>query len=388
MSDDRLAEVRLDGVTVLFAHPSGELYGSDRVLIESVQGVLGAGGRAVVALPVGGPLVDVLTAIGGEVRLLETPVLRKSMLSPAGLFGLVRSLGPGFRAGRALVKELGPDLVYVNTVTIPLWIAVGFLSRRPVLSHIHEAEGSASRAVNFALNLPLLLASRVIANSSYSVAVLSRVFPRLASRTQVVYNGVAGPAAPSASRLTLDGGLRILYVGRLSDRKGVDVAISALGILRERGSEASLEIVGAVFPGYEWYEQQLRGQINELGLAEWVQLRGFESDIWPRVAHSDVVVVPSRYDEPFGNTAVEAVLAARAVVVSDTSGLREAARGYRSSRTVRPGDPVALADSLEGIVEAWAIVREDASADRLSALERHSPDLYRQRIAHVTLELL
>ncbi len=41
----------LDGLTVLFAHPMAELYGSDRVLLESVIGVVQSGGRAVVVLP-------------------------------------------------------------------------------------------------------------------------------------------------------------------------------------------------------------------------------------------------------------------------------------------------------------------------------------------------
>ncbi|MEF2977733.1 glycosyltransferase [Subtercola sp. YIM 133946] len=377
----------LDGTTVLFAHPSGELYGSDRVLIESVAAVLQAGGRAFVALPVSGPLADVLSDIGADVVLCETPVLRKSMLRPAGLFRLVKALGSGFRAERALVKKVRPDVIYVNTVTIPLWIAVGFVMRRPVLSHIHEAEGSASRAVNFALNLPLLFASRVIANSRYSVAVLARTFPRLAQRTQVVYNGVVGPVSPSVARPTLDDGLRILYVGRLSDRKGVDVAIAALGLLRARGQRASLEIVGAVFTGYEWYEEQLRRQIAELELTDSVRMRGFEADIWPRVEQCDVVVVPSRFDEPFGNTAVEAVLAARAVIVSNTSGLREAAGGYQSSRAVRPGDPAALADGLEEIAKAWPDVRRDAESDRLVAMRRHSPETYRVTVALVMHQL-
>ena len=50
----------LDGLTVLFAHPMAELYGSDRVLLESVLGVLETGGRAVVVLPESGPLEQVL----------------------------------------------------------------------------------------------------------------------------------------------------------------------------------------------------------------------------------------------------------------------------------------------------------------------------------------
>jgi glycosyltransferase involved in cell wall biosynthesis len=378
----------LRGRTILVAHPSAELYGSDRVLLESVAGLVAAGARAVVTLPSAGPLVDALTAVGATVHHAPTPVLRKAMLRPRGFASLVGQSARGLTAGIRLVRRTRPDAVYVNTVTIPLWILVGRLTGRPVLAHVHEAEGSASRAVGTALALPLLLATRVVANSRYSVEVLGRALPRVARRAVVVHNGVPGPADPAPAREHLAGGLRVLYVGRLSDRKGVDVAVEAIVELRDRGARATLDIVGAVFPGYEWYEEQLRTMIRVLDLDELVTLHGFHADVTPFLAAADACVVPSRVDEPFGNTAVEALLAARPVVVSDTSGLREAAGGYESARLVPPSDPAALADALHDIAADWDAYRARAARDRFRAEHRHGPALYRQRIARSVGEML
>jgi glycosyltransferase involved in cell wall biosynthesis len=378
-ADDDGADLR--GRTILVAHPSAELYGSDRVLLESVAGLVSAGARTVVTLPSDGPLVDALVGVGAVVHHAPTPVLRKSMLRPRGFAALVGQSVRGLSAGLGLVRRTRPDAVYVNTVTIPLWILVARLTGRPVLCHVHEAEGSASRTVGTALALPLALATSVVANSRYSVDVLGRALPRVARRTEVVYNGVPGPVEVAPARPALDGGLRVLYVGRLSDRKGVDVAVEALVELRDRGVPATLDIVGAVFPGYEAYEEQLRTTIRVLDLEHLVTMHGFHADVTPHLAAADACVVPSRVDEPFGNTAVEALLAARPVVVSDTSGLREAAGGYESARLVPPSDPAALADALQDIATDWDAYRARAARDRFRAEHRHGPELYRQRIA-------
>jgi glycosyltransferase involved in cell wall biosynthesis len=88
-------------------------------------------------------------------------------------------------------------------------------------------------------------------------------------------------------------------------------------------------------------------------------------------------------DEPFGNTAVEAVLAARPVVVSATSGLREAAAGYASAQYVTPGDPRALADAVLAVRDRWPEFRDAAVADAGAAARRHSPEGYRGQVAEL-----
>lgn len=103
--------------TVLVAHPVPDLYGSDRVLLESLSAMVEVGHRVVVVLPHDGPLVDALHGRGAEVVFLPAPVLRKSALSPRGFASLVvESLRALPRAHR-LIRSFAVDLVYVNTIT-------------------------------------------------------------------------------------------------------------------------------------------------------------------------------------------------------------------------------------------------------------------------------
>jgi len=112
-----------------------------------------------------------------------------------------------------------------------------------------------------------------------------------------------------------------------------------------------------------------------------VEFLGFRDDIWPELAASDIVLVPSQVDEPFGNTAVEAMLAARPLVVSDTSGLREAAEGYETAEQVRPDDASAWADAVERIVDHWRSIPRAAMCDSVRAGQRHAPTRYRHDVA-------
>lgn len=365
--------------TALLVHPGAEMFGSDRMLLESAIALLDAGARVVVALPSRGLLDGELRAVGAEVVVIPMLVLRKVLLTPRGLPTLFRDTFRGLGAAWRLFSRIRPDVVYVSTIIVPQWPLVARVRGIPAVSHVHEAEASGNRLVNAMLYLPHLASRRVLVNSRFSLETIRRALPALARRSRVVYNGVVSPDAPSFPRDALEGPLRILYVGRLSPRKGPDLIIDAVARLHAAGHEAEITLLGTVFPGYEWFEEQLRAQADSAGVA--VDFAGFHPDIWPFLAHTDVLVVPSRVDEPFGNTAVEGILALRPVIASDSSGLREAAGGYATARLVASDDAVAIAGALKATASDWIPLTDAVHASRTEALRRHAPDIYRKTIS-------
>lgn len=366
---------------VLMAHPGGELYGSDRMFLESVRGMHEAGARVSVALSSAGPLAARLRDSGADTTICRSPVLRKSAMTPRGFLRLLTDTAGGVIDGWHLLSRVNPDRVYVSTLTVPLWIVLARLKGVPVLCHVHEAEASAPAVVRAAIAAPLLLAQRIIANSRFSISVLGRSFRSIADRAVVVHNGVPGPDTRMPARKQLNDELRVAYVGRLSPRKGVDVAVDAVARLTANGVAARLDVIGTVFAGYEWYERELHEQVDRLGLARAVRFHGFVPSVWSLVAANDVVVVPSRRDEPFGNTAVEGLLCGRPVIASGTSGLLEATGGFQAARTVTPGDASALADALEAVVADWPQLREAAWRTIGLVEARHDPAHYRRAVA-------
>ena len=365
--------------TVLLVHPGAELFGSDRMLLESAIGLVESGARVVVALPSSGLLVDELRTAGAEVVILPMLVLRKVLLTPRGLPKLFRDTFRGMGAAWRLIGRLRPDVVYVSTIIIPDWPLIARLRGVRTVSHVHEAEASGNTLVNALLYSPHLASHRTLVNSRFSLDTIRAALPALARRSHVVYNGVASPPHPVSPRPHTEGPLRVLYVGRLSPRKGPDLVIEAASRLHAAGRAVEVTLLGAVFEGYEWFERDLRAQAAEAGIT--VDFAGFHTDIWPFLEKADVLLVPSRVDEPFGNTAVEGVLALRPVIASDSSGLREAAGGYGTAALVAAGDADAIASALTDIDARWDEIVSTVADSRAEALRRHAPSVYRSSIS-------
>jgi glycosyltransferase involved in cell wall biosynthesis len=364
---------------ILAVHPGAEQYGSDRVFAEAVRGMLAAGSDVRVLVPYEGPLADELRGAGADVRVSELLVLRKSLMKPAGWAALVRLAFGDLRRVRRQIAEHRAALVYVSTVTLPLW---SLLARRrsAVALHLHEAETSSGSLVRRVLAFPARAADVIVCNSRFTRDALLHSEPGLAVRTRVVLNPVPAPSLVVPPRAELDGVLRIGYLGRLSPRKGVDLLLQALPALVDAGLDARIDLVGAVFPGYEWYERELQESAARQGISERVRFVGFRSDIAPSLAEIDVLVVPSRLDEGFGNVAVEAVLARRPVIVSARAGLREAIAGVDTAIAVEPDDVPALVGALKQIAASWSEIVAATTDTQTQVAARHSVQVFRDAL--------
>lgn len=366
---------------VLCCHPSAERYGADRIFVESVRAFAEAGWQVTVTLPNDGDLVATLRDAGAEVVFCPTPVLRKAALRPAGLLALLgdtaRAVAPMIR----LLRRVRPDLVYVNTVTVPAWLALAKLLGKRVVAHVHEAEDAVPAPIRTALSVPLLAAHTVLVNSEATAATVTRGVAALRRRIRLLYNGVEGPTVSTAPRAEPRDPARIVLVGRLSPRKGTDVAIEAIGRLSQKRA-VTLDVYGSVFTGYEWFEAQLRQRITDLDLSDVVRLHGFHADVWPAYADADIALVPSRV-EPFGNTAVEAQLAGVPVIVTDVQGLPETVAGGRFGTIVAAEDPGALADAINALLDDWPATRATATEAQTNARTAFAPATYRTRLLEI-----
>lgn len=370
--------------TILIAHPSPDLYGSDRQLLETVVALTEAGHRVKVALPHDGPLGQALVDAGAKVALIPFTVLRKAMLTAGGLAGLAAGAAPETARLRAVIRASGADLLIANTVTMPWWPLAGRAAGVPVLVHVHEAESTQNAVLRAGLNAPLLAASAVVTNSEAARQALLSVQPMLVDRTRVVHNGVPGPSAePEAlRRRTPAQSLRIALVARLSPRKGIDVALEAVALLADHGIDARLRVCGTVFPGYEWYEDELRRRAAAPDLAGHVEFLGYVHPTWPVLEWADVVIVPSRV-EPFGNTAVEAMHMARPLVASRTQGLTEVVKNGVTGVLVEPDSPRALADALGDLAAHPDRAAGLARRARVDAAQRFGVERYRATMSAI-----
>jgi len=257
------------------------------------------------------------------------------------------------------------------------------LMRVPIVVHAREAEPQLPKLLKTVIYAPLFLADVVICNSKSTRQDILEFGPMSRKQLPVVYNGKDWSAfqdgghtrSPSSSA-------RLTVVGRLSPRKGQDIAIRALAELIAEGRATTLTLVGDVFAGYEWYETELRSLATELKVDDCVTFAGFQSDIRPALAETDIAVVPSRI-EPFGTVAAECMAAGVLTIASDCDGLTEIVQRGRNGLIFPSDDPSALARSCIWALDHPEEAKEMTSRAQRDVGERFSLARYEQQVAEI-----
>lgn len=133
----------------------------------------------------------------------------------------------------------------------------------------------------------------------------------------------------------------LLFIGRLVSDKGVDILLEALGLLADEGLAPRLTVAG---DGPE--RPRLAAQAHRLGIAERIEFLGTRTgeELVGFLNRHRILVVPSRYNEPFGIVALEGIACGCLVVGSAGGGLPEAIGPC--GLTFRNGDAVDLARAL------------------------------------------
>lgn len=175
--------------------------------------------------------------------------------------------------------------------------------------------------------------------------------------------------------------LDLLFVGRVIEDKGISDLMEALSLLKKQGFTPELWVVGdhqeqgeSVIPYYEEMAERLgvRKQVHFVGaqnqaqVAEWMQ-------------RSRVLVVPSRWSEPFGIVGLEGLACACQVVASRHGGLVEATGGY--GFYFENHDASSLATSLIQAIQAPPL------EGRWSDIEQHLSKFEMSKIAETYIEL-
>ncbi len=157
----------------------------------------------------------------------------------------------------------------------------------------------------------------------------------------VDYENLSSQKHSNTPQAAFNGQYNILYVGRLSAEKGVDVLISALPMLK---FPFSLHIVGdgPQKLALEQYSKQL-GLSNNITFHGWIP----SEMVVDWYLSSQIFVHPARWPEPFGMTVLDAMTLGIPVVAADSGGPPWTLQG--TGLTFKPDDSQDLAEKINQI---------------------------------------
>lgn len=283
----------------------------------------------------------------------------------------VDAIADALRRVSVLKRALAPDLVHLNTLgpSVLFHLQSTRSWTAPVLLTMHSPVREETVPPDTLSGRALRSASWVSCNSRAVQADLCRYLPEISPYCSVVHYGMDAPHLQPAARPHEPP--RIVGYGRLVSDKGFDVAVRAFATVIRRRPDARLILAGdgAARP-------DLERLVHRLGLSDAVTFPGIVApeDVPALVDGASLVVVPSRWDEPFGLVALEAALMARPVVATRAGGLVEVVAHGETGVIVDKDDPDALAGAILDLLADPACADRMGIAARARALERFSWD--------------
>ncbi len=244
------------------------------------------------------------------------------------------------------------DLVHSNSLWAHLDCALaGRVARRPSVIELYDL-------VRPGLGRTVLTAAAALSTTAVAIsqAVADCIGPRGASHVRIVPLSVdldrfgPGPAPDRLrSHLTSDETAPLVgIVGRIDPGKGVDVLVSAMGLLRGAAARAHLAVVGSGGLAPDGYPERVRAEA-ERTLGERVRFVGRTSDV-PGTLRALDILVNASVAEPFGLSVLEAQASEVAVIGTRAGGIPDFVFDGDNGLLVPPRDPDALAKALDRLI--------------------------------------
>jgi glycosyltransferase involved in cell wall biosynthesis len=161
---------------------------------------------------------------------------------------------------------------------------------------------------------------------------------------------------------------RVLYVGRLSPEKGVSDLVCAAAILKSRGCQISLRLVG---------DGPLRNKLEQMvvrkGLCTEVEFQGAKArkSLGQQYSRADITCVPS-HSEPQGLVVLESMLSGTPVVAAATGGIVDMIELGKTGWLYPPRQPEMLADRIQDLMKNPEVLKKAGRLCREFVIENYS----------------
>lgn len=192
---------------------------------------------------------------------------------------------------------------------------------------------------------------------------------------EIIPNGVEIDP-PDGPEVEGSEGMRILFVGRPEERKGLPVLLNAFSALAAH-APAKLIVIGAE-------REQVARMAPAPEMLEHVECRGRveREELWAELRAADLLCAPSLSGESFGMVLTEAFAAGTPVVASAIAGYSDVVTDGVDGILVPPGDAQTLAETLHGLYASPRLLREMGESATRSA-ERYAWPAVARRVREV-----
>lgn len=340
---------------VIFFHPSTELYGADKILLEIISALKDM--DITVFLPGEGILVEVLKKRFRNINIViepDMPVIARKYFTFTGVIEFVKK---SIRFRKKIQNEFkDADAVYLNTLAV-IPVSIFCPARLKIITHVHEILDNSS-IINRLINKFSLKKSTTLFCVSHAVADKFKEIAgsdSLSSKIRVIHNGL--DLNKDKNSINVDKKkrdfIKFALIGRYKPAvKGQLFLISALSRLPEPCLVRShFYLVGSTVAGQEYMEEEIKDAIQKNKLDEFVTLVPFVKEIGNIYRDIDVALVPSVRADPLPTTVIEGMAYGCPVIGTNIGGIPEMIEDGYNGFLVSPDDVEGFSKRIQCLIE-------------------------------------
>lgn len=332
---------------------SGDWGGASRVFFTNIKLINRKKYKLLVLLPEDGPIVPDLEKQGIAYRIWRMH----------GFNGFIQYVSDIWRCV-CLFRKHKVDILDFNGTGgwRPAEIIAAKILRIPIVMHYHVVIERPGPFVRFA--------SLVIANSEFT----AKKSHTDNAPIDVVYCSVDLDRFDSAKNIKHEFGLShddivISFIGQIREIKGVDLFIRLAKCIKD--DHVKFLIVGECRDAEKYEGSYTRERLNqEIGDSSHIIYAGYRSDVQNLYCMSDIIVMPSRWDEPFGLINIEAGAARKPIVATNVGGIPEIVKNGENGFLVERGDFDGLLVKVKKLIESEQLRKDLGSNGRLIVEKR------------------
>lgn len=249
---------------------------------------------------------------------------------------------------KKLSTEIKPDFLITYTIKpniyggmVGRWLGIPYFTNITGLGTAFQNEGLLRKFVTTLYKVSLREAQTVFFENSENMNIFREL--RIVDKQNTFLLNGAGVNTDHYSYLPYprsfsEQPVRFLFVGRVMKEKGIDELFEAISMLKEKGHNLILDVVGDCEENYEATLEEY--QSNGL-----IHYHGFQEDVLPFIQDCSCLILPS-WHEGMANTILEAASCGRPVIASNISGCKESVEHGKTGYLCRARSSDDLAEKM------------------------------------------
>jgi len=324
---------------ILIIEPSGNLYGSEMVLLDIITNVSPDKYDFTILLPSEKPFTKLLKEHGFKtIEHLNINSLAKKIIS---YFRLIH-----------IVLNKKPDLIFVNQAGIQKIVSlISFFSKTPIVSEVSTLEDGL--LVNSFPDKYYKPVRSFICNSNFIADNLQ--VPK--EKKSILYYGYQWKGLNPKVSNNINP-FKIVLLGRISESKGHFILVDAIKHLAVNRPDINIKVYFVGDAPTEKILTSIKKIISDYNLTDKFVFRGFKTDINKELNGMNAMVIPSIH-EPFGRIFCETAEAKLPCIVADTGGLGELSKRFNLGITFKGTDAEDLSNKIAYTFDNYSSVKKE-----------------------------